>query len=411
MKDYESYTLPNGIRVVHKQVSNTKIAHCGFILDIGSRDEKPHQQGIAHFWEHMAFKGTEKRKAYHILSRLEDYGGELNAYTTKEKICFHASVLEDQFDKALELLVDITFFSIFPEKEIHKERTVILEEMSMYWDDPGEAIHDHFDELLFPDHPLGKNIMGTSVSVNGFGRESFLEFIRQNLHNERLIFSSVGPLPFKKVKAMAEKHFSHVPNYTALHRRDPFSGYRPKSQLVDRPITQAHCVMGGPAFGQYDERRLKFFMLNNLLGGPSMNSRLNLSLREKFGLVYAVESNYNIYLDTGSFSVYFASDPSMLERCLSLTFKEFDKLKEPMGTLQLHKAKQQLMGQLAMAEESNLNLMLMIGKSLLDTGTVETIGQVFDQIDAITAPELAEVAREVLAADQLSRLVYQPGRP
>jgi predicted Zn-dependent peptidase len=408
MKDYELHTLPNGIRVVHKQVSNTKIAHCGFILDIGSRDEKPHQQGIAHFWEHMAFKGTEKRKSFHILSRLEDYGGELNAYTTKEKICFHASVLESQFDKALELLADITFYSVFPEKEIQKERTVILEEMAMYLDDPAEAIYDHFDELLFPDHPLGKNIIGTSASVGGFDRDSFLEFVRQNLHTERLIFSSVSPLSFNRVKKMAEKYLGQVPTYSARHRRDPFSGYRASQQTFPRPISQAHCLLGGPAFGLYDERRLRFFMLNNLLGGPSMNSRLNLALREKFGLVYAVESNYNIYLDTGSFSAYFATDPTMLNRCLALTFKELEKLKEPLGTLQLQKAKQQLMGQLAMAEESNLNLMLMIGKSLLDTGTVETLTQVFAQIDAITAPELAEVAREVFAPNQLSQLVYQP---
>jgi predicted Zn-dependent peptidase len=408
MKDYDLHTLPNGIRVVHKQVSHTKIAHCGFILDIGSRDEQPHQQGIAHFWEHMAFKGTEKRKAFHILSRLEDYGGELNAYTTKEKICFHASVLESQFDKALELLADITFFSVFPEKEIQKERTVILEEMSMYLDDPGEAIYDHFDELLFPGHPLGNNIIGTTASVSSFGRESFLEFVRQNLHTERLIFSSVSPLPFAKVKALAERYLGQVPPYAAEHRRHPFAGYQPQEQVVARPISQAHCIIGSPAFGLHDPRRLPFFMLNNLLGGPSMNSRLSLSLREKYGLVYSVESNYNIYLDTGSFSAYFAADPAMLERCLSLTLKEMDRLKEPLGTGQLQKAKQQLMGQLAMAEESNLNLMLMLGKSLLDTNTVETLAQVFDQITAITASQLAEVAREVLDPARLSRLVYQP---
>ncbi|MCU0450472.1 MAG: insulinase family protein [Bernardetiaceae bacterium] len=409
MKEYELHTLPNGLRLAHKQVSHTKVAHCGFILDIGSRDELPHQQGMAHFWEHMAFKGTQKRRAYHILSRLEDYGGDLNAYTTKEKICFHASVLQDYFGQAFELLADITFHSVFPEKEIHKERTVILEEMSMYQDDPGEAIFDDFDELLFAGHPLGKNILGTTASVGSFNRQNFLEFVKNNLHTQRMVLASVGPMPFSKVLALAQRYVSEVPATQATLLRQPFTTYQPRQQAASRvAINQAHCILGGPAYGLTDERRLPFYMLNNLLGGPGMNSRLNLTLREKYGLVYAVESSYNIYLDTGNFSVYFATEKRNLERCLSLTYKELDRLKEPLGTLQLQRAKQQLMGQLAMAEESNLGFMLMMGKSLLDTGEVETLADIFKQIEAITAPQLAEVAREVFAQPQLSQLVYHP---
>jgi len=222
MSEYELFTLPNGIRVVHKQVTHTKIAHCGFVLDIGSRDEKPHQQGIAHFWEHMAFKGTRKRKAFHILNRLDAVGGELNAYTTKEKICFYASVLDAYFENALELLYDITFESIFPEKQIEREKNVILEEMAMYYDTPEDAIQDDFEDLVFSGHSLGRNILGTSQSVKSFQRNDFTAFIAENLDTERLIFASVGPMPFKKVKKLAEKYFSLIRRSRAKKKRESF---------------------------------------------------------------------------------------------------------------------------------------------------------------------------------------------
>jgi predicted Zn-dependent peptidase len=409
MPDYHLHILPNGIRVLHKQVPHTKIAHCGFILDIGSRDENPEQQGIAHFWEHMAFKGTAKRKSFHILNRLETVGGELNAYTTKEKICFYASLLESHFEKAFDLLADITFNSAFPGKEIEKERGVILEEMSMYLDTPEDAIIDEFDQVVFGNHPLGNNILGTKESVSRFIKPDFRAFIDQNLRTDALAFCSVSNWPFEKVVKLAEKYLSEVPQIHKERERLPFSTYQPQSLIIEKPISQAHCVIGCPAFSLLDERRIPFFMLSNLLGGPGMNSRLNLAVREKHGLVYTIDANYATYIDTGLFGIYFGTEKKQLSRTTSLVLKELKKLREkPLGTLQLHTAKEQLMGQLAMAEESNIGLMMMLGKSMLDLDKVESLNEIFDLIRKIKATELTDIANEILREDNLSFLNYVP---
>jgi predicted Zn-dependent peptidase len=407
---HEIYNFSNGLRLVHRQVPHTKIAHCGFILDIGSRDERPHEQGLAHFWEHMAFKGTEKRKTHHILSAIDSLGGELNAYTTKEKICFYASVLDVHFEKAIDVLTDITFQSIFPEKEIEKEKGVILEEMAMYLDDPTDAILDQFDEVIFGNHALGQNILGTTESVKGFTRANFFDFLEENLINQRIIFSSVSALPLKKVVALAEKYFANIKTTTAKPlNRVPFTSSKPNIIQVTKPITQAHCLIGSLAYSLYDRKRMSFFLLNNLLGGIGMNSRLNMTLREKHGLVYSIESSYSAYLDTGLFCIYFGSEKGTMEKSIQLVYKELNKLcKEKLGTLQLHKAKQQSMGQLAIAEESNMNFMLMMGKSILDTETIESLNDIFSQIEQTTVEDLIEVANEVFATDKLSQLVYMP---
>jgi predicted Zn-dependent peptidase len=409
LKDYDIYTLPNGIRIIHKQVTNTKISHCGFILDIGSRDEAPHQLGMAHFWEHLAFKGTEKRKAYHILTRLDAVGGDLNAYTTKEKICFHASVLEEHFEKAIELLTDITFHSIFPEKEIQKEKRVILEEMSMYLDDPTDAILDHFDEMIYLNHPLGMNILGTSESVSSFNRPHFLEFVQEHQNTEKIIFSSVSALPFAKVLHLAEKYLKDLPKKSAQYHRQKFEGFKKQELITKKATTQAHSIWGTESYGLHDEKRFPFGLLVNILGGSGMNTRLNMTLREKYGLVYGIEANFQSFIDTGIFTIYFATDKSNLEKCNDLITKELEKLREEkLGTLQLHKAKQQIKGQLAMAEESNLSLMLMLGKSMLDLGRIDSLNDIFEQIDAISAHQLLEIANEMFADEKLSKLVYLP---
>ena len=409
MSDYEIFTLPNGIRVVHKQVMHTKVAHCGFILDIGSRDEKPDQQGIAHFWEHMAFKGTKKRRAFHILNRLDAVGGELNAYTTKEKICFYASVLDVYYENAIELLYDITFESIFPEKQIERERSVILEEMAMYYDTPEDAIQDDFDDLVFSGHPLGRNILGTSESIRSFKRADFKEFISENLDTERLIFSSVGPASPKKVRKLAEKYFSQIPTLCRTSARTPFFDYQPKRESSFRSLTQSQCAIGRPAYPIKDDNRLLFFALVNILGGPGMNSRLNLVLREKYGYVYAVEASYTPYIDTGIFGIYFGTEPAQLDKGISVVLKELKKLREvPLGTNQLHNAKEQLIGQLAMAEENNINLMLMMGKSLLDLGKIDPLESIFKDIKNIAAIALQDIANEVFVEDTLSILKFVP---
>lgn len=320
--DYEIFTLSNGIRVVYQPVTHTKIVHCGFILDIGSRDEKPHQQGLAHFWEHMAFKGTKKRRAFHILNRLESVGGELNAYTTKEKICFYASVLDNYFESALELLTDITFRSIFPGRQIDNERKVILEEMAMYYDSPDDAIQDDFDELIFGQHQLGRNILGNPQSVRSFKQADFNQFLKEHLNTERIIFSCVGNLPPQKVRRLAEKYLSDIVPLNAAKNRVLFEKYTPLQQTKNRSVTQAHCAIGRTGYALADSNRIPFFILTNLLGGPAMNSRLNLNLREKHGLVYAIEASYTPYIDTGLFGIFFGTDPKQVDRSISKVLRE-----------------------------------------------------------------------------------------
>lgn len=407
MSEYQIYTLPNGIRIAHKQVNSTKIVHCGIMFDIGSRDELPHQAGLAHFWEHMAFKGTKKRKSYHIINSLESVGGELNAYTTKEKICFYASVLEEHFVRAVDLLTDIAFHSTFPEKQLELERGVILEEMSMYLDSPEDAIQDEFDGIIFPDHALGINILGTQESVKGFTRENFEEFIAQNLDTERTVLSVVGNLSFEKVVKVAERFLKDIAWKKSERKRLAPTAYQPQQLRVQKDNNQAQVAMGSPSFSLGEPRRLPFFALVNLLGGPGMNSRFNLSLREKFGLVYQIEASLLSYSDTGMFTVFFGTDPANLNKAFRLIRKEMESLKnKPLGSLQLKTLKDQLKGQLAMAEESKQGYMLMMAKSILDLGYVEPLQNIFTDIDKIDAAGMQDLAQETLDEKKLSTLIY-----
>jgi predicted Zn-dependent peptidase len=379
------------------------------MLDMGSRDEKPNQVGLAHFWEHMAFKGTKKRKSYHIINRLESVGGELNAYTTKEKICFYASVLDNHFEKSVELLADITFHSIFPENQIEKERGVILEEMSMYQDSPEDAIQDDFDSIVFANHQLGANILGTQDSVKSFTRKSLQQFINDNMDTDKIVFSIVGNISFKKAIHTAEKYLKDIPRRKTEIKRTPPQSYLPQRVSITKTITQAHCAIGRPSYSLTDERRLPFFMLVNLFGGPGMNSRLNMTLREKYGLVYSIDANYSPFIDTGFLGIYFATDKGNLDKALALIVKEMQLLKDkPLGKLQLHTAKEQLMGQLAMAEESNQSYMLMMAKSILDVGRVESLESIFSEIKKIEADQLQTITREMFDEHQLSYLTFLP---
>ncbi len=409
MQDHQIKTLANGIRIVHKQVQNSKIAHCGFILDIGSRDESPLQKGLAHFWEHMAFKGTEKRKSYQIINKLDTLGGELNAYTTKENICFYASVLNDHTEKAFDILTDITFHSIFPEKQIEKERNIILEEMSLYLDAPEDAIQDELDELIFTGHALGSNILGTKESVNSFRQSDFFYFIKSHLSTERLIFASVSSLPFTKVLYIAEKFLADLSPYESGYRRDTFTNYIAKTKIDKKHIQQAHCAIGNIAFNNQQQERYAFSLLVNLLGGPAMNSRLNMLLREKHGYVYSVEANFSAFYDTGLFSIFFATEKKQLYRSVDLILKELSRVAEtPLSTAQLHKAKVQYIGQMAMAEENHMSLMLMLGKSLLLHDRIETFDEVVTKIRNISIRDVQKVAQQVFDKSQLSFLYYLP---
>lgn len=401
------YRLSNGILLCHKQVANTQIAHCGFTFNIGSRDEKPHEEGLAHFWEHMAFKGTKNRKAFHVISRLETVGGELNAYTTKEKVYLYASVLDKYFDRSCELLTDISFNSTFPVREMEKEKGVILEEMSMYEDSPEDAIFDEFDSLIYPDHALGKNILGTRQSVKNFQQNDFFNFLEANIGSNEVIFSSVSSMPFEKVLKSVRKHLEPIEMKEIIKVREQPKLTAPQHVILHKPIQQSHVVLGVEAPKILHQDRIPFFMLSYLLGGPIMGSRLNLSLREKNGLVYSVESSFNAFTDTGLFSIYFGSEKNKIEKARSLVFKEIKRVKEKeLGVLQLSKLKDQICGSLAMAEESNSSFMQMMGKSLLDTGQIETLGEVFEQINQVTSRDFQDMAHKYLDIDQFSSLTY-----
>lgn len=406
---YNLKELPNGIRIVHQEIPHTRLVHCGFVLNIGSRDESKEQEGLAHFWEHMAFKGTKKRKAFHIINRLESLGGELNAYTTKEKVCFYASLLKDHFGKAAELLYDITFHSTFPKKQIEKERQVILEEMSMYRDSPEDSIQDDFDELVFEGHALGRNILGNEETVKSFGQEDFFDFISTRFDTTQIVFSVVGNVSFKKVLQQVEGVLAEIPAKRSLYVRSKFANYQPKTKTLEKDITQAHCAIGKPAYSMYDPRRFRLYLLNNILGGPSMNSRLNLALREKHGYVYSVESNYQAYSDTGFIGVFFGTEPGTANKAKKLVLHEMEKLRSrKMGSLQLHMAKEQAIGQMAMAEENYAALMLVFGKNLLDKGRIDSLDTIFGIIRETTAEDILTIANEALDPNQLSYLNYIP---
>ncbi|EIM75427.1 peptidase M16 domain-containing protein [Nitritalea halalkaliphila LW7] len=406
---YQLKELPNGIRIVHQEITHTRLVHCGFILDIGSRDETPEEEGLAHFWEHMAFKGTKKRKAFHIINRLESLGGELNAYTTKEKICFYSSVLHTHFAKAAELLCDITFDSIFPPKQIEKERQVILEEMAMYRDSPDDSIQDDFDALLFQGHPLGGNILGNERTVSGFAQKDFKAFIEKNLDTRKIVFSVVGNIPWEKVLRTVEGFLSAIPSRFLTRERLPFTQYVPKLQTAEKEITQAHMALGKVSYGLSHPYRYPFFLLNNILGGPSMNSRLNMALREKNGYVYGVEAHYQTFHDVGFWGIFFATEVGTLTKAHTLVRKELKKLREKkLGTLQLHMAKEQAVGQMAMAEENYAALMLVFGKNILDKNEIPSLESIFELIRSTRAETLQEIAQEMFAESELSTLTYKP---
>lgn len=405
--EFSIFTLPNGIRVIHKHTTGD-VSHCGIIINAGSRDEEEHQQGLAHFIEHVIFKGTKKRKAFHILNRIDSVGGELNAYTSKEETCIYTSFLNEFYERAIELIVDITFHSVFPQKELEKEKDVIIDEINSYQDTPSEQIFDDFEDLLFEGHPIGRNILGTVESVKSFDKKEIEKFIKKNYVTSEIVLSSVGNIDEKKLKAIATKYLGAIPANTSPRVRAPFKNYKPKTKTISRDIYQAHAVLGNIAYKSSDKRKTALTLLNNILGGPAMNSRLNLAIREKFGITYNLESNYTPYSDTGVFTIYLGTDTKTLDRCISLIHKELKKLREQkLGTMQLSQAKQQLIGQIALAQEGRVNLMVAVGKSLLLYNKVDSLEKIYKKINDVTSDEILEVANTIFTEKKLSTLIYK----
>lgn len=409
MKEFEVFELSNGIRVVHKQIDRP-IAHCGLMIKAGSRDESLEEEGLAHFIEHVFFKGTAKRKAYHILSRMEDVGGEINAYTTKEDTVIYSSFLKEDYSRAIELLLDIAFNSTFPEKELKKEKEVIIDEINSYKDSPSELIFDDFEAQMYPNHPLGMNILGTPETVKSFSKKDVQGFLSRFYSAENIVFSSVGNISSTKLKKNLEIYInSNLQNGKSQTNRQSPQPYSPTHLQLKKPVYQCHAIIGNHAYSAIDKNARTLHLLNNLLGGPGMNSRLNLNIREKYGFTYNIESFYSPYSDTGLFGVYAGTDPSNIDKTIVLIEKELKKLREkPLGVLQLKKAKRQMLGQIAMAQENNVSLMLSLGKSLLSFNKIDTFQEIIDKVEAIEASDILEISNDIFDPNKLSTLIYQP---
>ena len=406
---FQTHTLSNGLRIIHAG-SPTNVVYCGYAVDAGTRDEQTNEQGMAHFVEHLIFKGTQKRKAWHILNRMENVGGDLNAYTNKEETVIYSAFLKEHFQRAAELLTDIVFYSTFPQHEIDKEVEVIIDEIQSYEDSPAELIFDDFEELIFPQHPLGRNILGKPNQLRGFKSENALYFTNRYYRPDNMVFFVQGNIDFKKIIRTMEKLTKdlNLPANTDDYKRSNPLPYKPAQLTLHKDTHQAHIMIGGRGYNAYDEKRTGLYLLNNILGGPGMNSRLNISLREKRGLVYNVESNLTSYTDTGTFCIYFGCDLEDTDRCISLVQKELKKLRDTaLTTSQLNAAKKQIIGQIGVASDNFENNALDMAKCFLHYGKYEEKEEVFRRIEALNSSLLLEIANEVFSDDYLSILAYR----
>lgn len=405
---YESVSLPNGLKIVHLPGSSP-VSCCGFAVNGGTRDELPGQQGLAHFVEHMLFKGTRKRKSWHILNRMERVGGELNAYTTKEETFLYAISLSEDVERSMELLSDLIFNSCFPAGEIEKEREVVLDEINSYKDNPSELIFDEFENLLFEGNELGNNILGEPETLGRIDSEMCAAFTGRFYRPRNMIFFSRGKTPFSRIVRLATRYFQTDSSSSpeGVTKRICPVDLIPRQVEVKKDLYQAHVLLGGRAYGFHDERRLSLYLLNNILGGPGMNSRLNVSLREKNGLVYHIESGLTSYSDCGLFGIYFGCDHDTKERCISLVYRELKKMREKrLSGSQLSAAVKQLKGQLGISNDHGENLALALGKSFLHFGRFESLPEIYMKLDNLDSGTLLEVANDLFAEDKLFRLVY-----
>ena len=403
---YTETVLPNGIRLIHKEKQG-EIAHLVLMVETGTRDELAHENGHAHFVEHTIFKGTQNRKAYHILSCLDNVGGDLNAFTTKEETCIQASFLKQHYERSLDLFADIAFRSTFPENELAKEKEVILDEINSYLDSPSDEIYDLFEEMAFNGHPLSRNILGTTELVKGYKRQDVLDFMAHNYSTDQMVLASIGDISFKELEHMARKHFGDQPAHILNKQRELFKGYVKSERILERNNHLSHCIIGGIAPEYCSALRMPVVMLNNILGGPAMSSRLGLNIREKYGFAYTIESQYTAYSDIGLINVYMAVDPDSLEKAITLVHKELEKLcTQKLGSLQLHHAKQQLIGQVALSYESGMNELLSATRSILMNEPIEYMDDIIRKVEAVSADDILDVANRVFDRENLSRIVF-----
>ncbi len=439
---YNTYTLDNGLRIIHLP-SDSKVVYCGYQINAGTRDEEPGEEGLAHFCEHVTFKGTERRKAWHILNCLESVGGNLNAYTNKEGTVYYSAILKEHIARAVDLLSDIVFHSVYPQAEIDKEVEVICDEIESYNDSPAELIYDEFENILFKDSSLGHNILGTAEQVRSFTTEDALRFTRKLYRPDNAIFFAYGDIDFKKLvklvgRALADDDsgklaagiLPQISQITQISRDEnpvateksvssvksvgpknyPSVGEEIAGQTIvmQKNTHQAHVMIGTRAYDVNDDRRMPLYLLNNILGGPGMNAKLNLALREHNGLVYTVESTMVAYGDTGTWSIYFGCDEHDIKRCLRLVRKELDRMMEkPLSDSQLKAAKKQIKGQIGVACDNRENFALDFGKSFLHYGWEKNVDCLYEQVEAITSQQIQDVARELFDKDRLITLIFK----
>lgn len=405
MIEFHTYTLPNGIRGIHRQVRGS-VAHCALVIGAGSRDELPTEYGLAHFTEHAFFKGTERRRAWQVNCRLENLGGELNAFTTKEDTTIHATTLRGDFAKAAELIADIAFHSTFPDRELEREKEVIVDEINTYKDSPADLIYDTFEDLLFEGSQLGHNILGRKAALARYNGDAIRAFTRRMHTTDRMVFSSIGNFSPRVAEAVAARYFGEqIPTVCRSERVVPGPCAAFEKSVV-KHTHQTHCIIGGRAYGIGEERRLPLALVVNILGGPSANSLLNMVVRERNGLSYNIEASYTPYGDTGIVAIYFSSEHGNAEQCIELIEGQLRRLRtQPLTSRQLSMAKKQFIAQLAISSESNESYMLSAGKSLLTHDEIDTMEQVYAKVRELTATQLTEVAEEVFSG--MSRLIYK----
>lgn len=446
---YNTYTLDNGLRIIHLP-SDSQVVYCGYQINAGTRNEEPGEEGLAHFCEHVTFKGTERRKAWHILNCLESVGGDLNAYTNKEGTVYYSAILKEHIARAVDLLSDIVFHSVYPQAEIDKEVEVICDEIESYNDSPAELIYDEFENILFKGSPLGHNILGTAEQVRAFKTEDALRFTRKLYRPDNAIFFAYGDIDFKKLVKLIQKALGECPKGRELacsadcksaetpteeriaeetptgetpteemeagdaNHKVQSSMFNVQSKVAGQTIVmqknthQAHVMIGTQAYDVNDDRRMPLYLLNNMLGGPGMNAKLNLALREHNGLVYTVESTMVAYGDTGTWSIYFGCDEHDVKRCLRLVRKELDKfMLKPLSDAQLKAAKKQIKGQIGVACDNRENFALDFGKSFLHYGWEKNVDRLYEQVDEITAAQIQAVAQELFDKDRLTTLIFK----
>lgn len=446
---YNTYTLDNGLRIIHLP-SDSQVVYCGYQINAGTRNEEPGEEGLAHFCEHVTFKGTERRKAWHILNCLESVGGDLNAYTNKEGTVYYSAILKEHIARAVDLLSDIVFHSVYPQAEIDKEVEVICDEIESYNDSPAELIYDEFENILFKGSPLGHNILGTAEQVRAFKTEDALRFTRKLYRPDNAIFFAYGDIDFKKLVKLIQKALGECPKGRELacsadcksaetptkeriteetptgetpteemeagdaNHKVQSSKFNVQSKVAGQTIVmqknthQAHVMIGTRAYDVNDDRRMPLYLLNNMLGGPGMNAKLNLALREHNGLVYTVESTMVAYGDTGTWSIYFGCDEHDVKRCLRLVRKELDKfMQKPLSDAQLKAAKKQIKGQIGVACDNRENFALDFGKSFLHYGWEKNVDRLYEQVDEITAAQIQAVAQELFDKARLTTLIFK----